>query len=139
MAYAKTIAGARLKMVINGDFYGVCTGVRWNIATPGRPAIGIDDSSPQEIIPTTYQLQGELDVLRLTSDGGLEGAGLIGFEDELLLQKYNRIQLLDRLSDNIVADFVTSWVDNQRWAAQPRQVLAGSFSFQAIGFINEAR
>lgn len=132
------IAHPHIKCYINGQLLGYVTSVAWQQMLGHKDARGIDIPTVQEFIPTTYGVRGTFGVYRARSGGGLEGAAIAPFSDQLPMEKYITIELIDRVSGNTIARFVNAVVDGQSWQANPKGLLEGSFSFRAAAFGNEA-
>lgn len=134
----KVISGATLKCYINGDFLGIVTGFRYTVRTSHIGLRGIDSNTVQEFAPSTYMVMGQAEVVRLRGSGGLEGAGIVSFSDTILLEKYLRIDLLDRVTDKVVFSAINAVVMEQNWQTAPKDLMRGSFAFEAADFTNEA-
>ena len=128
---SRVISGPRLKCVINGRVFGIVTSFRYEIRSSHAPAQGLDQNTVQEWIPTTYRVSGQVGVLRLHGTGGLEGAGVVAFSDDVLRQKYLTIELVDRVTERTVFSAINSVVSAQSWQVAAKGLLTGSFAFEA--------
>lgn len=138
MGNSKTIAAANVKVFINGKPFGIATAINWT-ASVGRHAIfGIDNETPFELAPGQRIIQGRMDVVRIRQSGGLEGAGVMAPDDDIMLEKYIQIVVNDRASDDSILNMPKAAADNQNWVAQSKGVVTGSFSFMGIGWSNDA-
>ena len=138
MSWSKVLAGAHLKVMVNGRLLGWTAGINYRIRTPVRRAQGIDSSLTFELMPTTYDVAGSMEVYRGRAQGGAEGLGMASFAKNLLLQKYSTIELVDRVSDQVVASFQKCLVSEQAWTVRPKSLVTGNFSFEGTGYSNEA-
>lgn len=134
----KIISGPSLKCYINGDLLGIVTNFRFTVRTSHIPLRGIDVNTVQEFAPSTYTVLGSIEVVRTRGSGGLEGAGIVPFSDTILLEKYLRIDLLDRVTDKVVFSAINGVVTEQSWQTGPKSLMTGAFSFEATDFTNEA-
>lgn len=138
MPYSSIIASATLKVMVNGRLLGWAAGFNPHIRTPARRAQGIDTSQTYELMPTTYEVNGTLTVYRGRAQGGVEGLGMIAFARNLLLQKYNTIELLDRVTDVVVMRFDSCLITDQAWSIAPKGLVTGQVQFEGLGYTNEA-
>lgn len=138
MGTPTVLKGADLQIYINGRLFGVATGVRWN-ANDGRHAIfGIDQYTPFELAPGQCTITGSVECIAQRLDGGLEGRGIHAPEDMMMLEKYISIAIIDRSTDSVILAIENAAIDSQSWQAGAKGVVAGSFSFEGMGWTNEA-
>lgn len=135
---SQTLTAPLLKCFVNGKLLGIVTGIEWTVSSGRKPVSGIDQTTVQEWVPTTYTVSGRVSVIRAIGTGGLEGIGLVGFSDTTLLEKYLKIDLIDRSTDKVVFSAVNAVISSQNWSVSPKQVVTGSFSFEATQYVNEA-
>lgn len=138
MSTTKTMRAADLRVFINGRIYPWVTSVRWNATTGTHPIYGIDQHTPFELGIGQSSIKGTMDVCRLRNTGGLEGSGIVPPEQDMLRGKYFSLALVDRLSDTIILQIDEGFVTDQNWQTQPRGLLTGSFSFEGMGWTNDA-
>jgi len=140
MAFSSVIAGCHLKCLINGQVFGYVSGVpQLNVDSPYRQVQEIDSNITKELIPTQTTISGTLQVLRGRSTGGLEGAGMAASGRDALLQKYIDIQLVDRVTDEVVFWAIKCQITRQTWAITPKQLVVGQISFIGVEFANDAQ
>jgi hypothetical protein len=139
MAQSKVISAPHLKCYINGKLLGIVTGFRYSVRTGRRGARGIDQNTVQEWIPTTYDVSGQVEIVRQRGTGGLEGPGIVAFSDTILLEKYIKIDLLDRVTDKIVFSAINAVVMEQNWVVGLKNHMVGTFTFEAQDQENESR
>src|SRR5277367_2004595 len=128
---AKSLTGANLKIFINGNLFGVGTAVDWSADYGRRAIFGVDSYLPQEIASSQVTINGTIECIRLKLAGGLDGLGIGPNDQNILLEKYIQITLIDRQTDATVFQCFNAVVSNQSWRAHTSAVLRGSFSFQA--------
>ena len=138
MAQTSIIAGAHLKCYVNGRILGWASGVKINTRTPVKAIFGIDDSLAVELAPTTYAVQGTLQIWRGRNQGGAEGLGLVSFAEKLLLQKYFTLELVDRVTDGVVFKAIGCLTTSQDWTISPKGLISGSISFEGMNTSNES-
>lgn len=138
MAWSNVLAGAHLKCMVNGKLLGWTTGFQPRISTPVRRAQGIDTNLSFELMSTTYSVSGSMQVFRGRAQGGAEGLGMTAFARDMLMQKYCTIEILDRVSDQVVMKLSGCVVTEQVWNVSPKGLVTGQFSFEALNYSNEA-
>lgn len=131
------VAGAHLKCYINGRLFGTVTAMGFNVITAHEKRREIDNPETVEHVPTIFDLQGTFGLLR-ARDGGLEGQGIVPFGREIPRAKYLTIELLDRITGQIIFRATEAVVTAQQWQVQAKGLMTGSFTFEASGFSNEA-
>lgn len=137
MASSKILAGAHLKVYVNGQLLGVANGFNFAVRSPVRINRGIDQSTGSELIPTTYDVTGTIQVYRGRWQGGAEGLGMAAFGQKLLEQRYSTIEIVDIDSDAVVAKFIQCLVPSQSWEIRPKGLVVGNFSFEGLDYSNE--
>lgn len=138
MAQSQVLASAHLKCNVNGRLLGWTSGFHPRIRTPVRRAQGIDTALTFELMPTTYEVAGSMQVYRGRAQGGAEGLGMAAFARNLLLQKYCTIELLDRVTDLVVFKFGSCLITEQNWDISPKGLVVGQFAFEGCEYSNEA-
>lgn len=139
MAKSHVLTGAKVALYVNGKAYAKVTGFRWTSTTPKRAIYGVDSVDPFELAPTITKCVGTLSVVRLSGDGGAEGAGLTAPYDMLPNEKYCSIVLLEPHSDLILFEARQCSVIAQSWDAPSRGIMTGSIEFEALSWNNEVR
>lgn len=138
MARPRIIAAARILVVINGNLYGRCGSISWNVANPKKSIRSVDSPFVQEYAPTTLEVTGSMTIYRLINDGGLEGAGISAPMIDQSREKYVTIQLIERETDTTLLQINQAAIQGQSWNAVAKGLLMGQFSFTGIIFTNEA-
>jgi hypothetical protein len=138
MGIPAVIAGAHLKCIVNGHMLGVITGVSWDVDTGDTPRYQIDDNVAAEIVPGRYSVGGTFSLVRGRFSGGLEGLGVQAFAERVLRQKYSTIELVDRVTDEVVHRFEDCVVAKQHWQTDAKGLLMGSFSWLGRRSVTEA-
>jgi hypothetical protein len=136
---ARIITGAHLVCYINNKPFSGVQSFTWQADTPRRLVRPIDTFMPVEMIQQAPTVIGSCVCYRAIFDGGLEGQGLVATFEDLSRDKYFAISIVERSSDTVIfrADFAS--ILSQQWVAQTRQLMAGSFTFQALDWFNESR
>ncbi len=135
---AQTLHGPQLKCYVNGKLLGIVTSIEFNVARGFAERSGIDQNTVAEFIPGNVMIAGRISVVRIRGSGGLEGLGLVAFPDKMLLEKYNKIDLIDRSTDKVVFSAINAVITDQSWSVGAKQLMAGSISFRAANYTNEA-
>lgn len=138
MSWPSIIAAAHLKVFVNGRLLGWTTGFMPQTRTPVKRASGIDTSLTFELMPTGYDVTGNMVIIRGRAQGGIEGLGMAAFAKNLLRQKYCTIELVDRLTDQVVMKFAGCMVTSQAWDVSPKGIVTGRISFEGLDYSNEA-
>lgn len=140
MAFSSVIAGSHVKCYINGVLLGYITGVsQWTVDTEYREARGIDSNTAVELVPGQFRVTGVFSIVRGRDTGGLEGAGMVASGQKMLLQKTMTIELVDRLTDQVIFKALGCQVTRQTWNSAPKQVVMGQFNWTGTTFSNEAQ
>lgn len=136
MARSKSLTGAHVKVYANGEYVGIVTGGTYILGTPVRPVHCVDQGPAAELVPTIVQVQAQLNVVAIHGGGGVEGAGLAAFPEELLRQKYITLTFVNRRNGSVVLEIESALVSNQQWNLG--KLVVGSFAVQGITYSNEA-
>lgn len=128
---------ASVKLYINNSLIGIANSLEYSIDT-GRTAIyGIDQIKPFELAPQTYSVRGTISCIRSRFDGSLESRGIVANQADVLMEKYITITLVDRLTDTVIFKADNSAVISQNWIYSSRELVKGTFTFEAIDYFNE--
>ena len=138
MTTSSLISSAKIVCYVNGGVYGKATSFQWSVGTTKRPIMGLDSGEPYEFAPGPTKVTGQVGVLRLSKDGGLEGAGITVPLEELTREKYFSLTLVDRSNNTIIFRAEKCTVQSQSWTVTPRSFVIGSFDFEAINWANES-
>lgn len=126
------IVGAHLKAYVNGRLWANVRRFAFRISAAHSEEYGLDSLLPFELIPKRYSVSGMMQVYRQHGDGGLEGQGLMASAEDLALEKYVTLTLVDRFNDEIVFRTDFAKFTDQPWDATARGVMNGSATFTAI-------
>jgi hypothetical protein len=137
VARSHLVTGAKVKLFINGKPYGRVTSFRWSSETPKRPITGIDSIQAFELAPTTSRCTGSVSVLKISADGGAEGAGMAAPLPDLSRERYFSLTLIEYNTDLVLFRASRCTLQTQSWDAPARGFVTGSFSFEAIEWDNE--
>lgn len=137
MAKSHVLSGAKVKLYINERPFGQATSFRWSSNTPKKALRGIDVLEPVELAVTGYQCTGSVSVIRLSNDGGAEGAGVITPYPELSREKYFSLTLIERHTDLVIFRANRCSLLSQSWEIPVRGIVTGNFSFEALEWTNE--
>jgi hypothetical protein len=137
MAGIKTLRGADIQVYINGQPFGVATGVRWQADKGLHSIMGIDQYTAFELAPGAQSIKGTVECLRQRADGGLQGRAVSAPEAQVMLEKYISLALVDRSTDTVILAIEQALVGNESWQVTSKGFLSGSFSFEGLGWTNE--
>jgi hypothetical protein len=138
MSFGKVLEAASLKVYVNGDFLGWTNGISHRASLPVRELYQVDSSIPAELVPTVLNLTCTLQVYRGRGQGGAEGMGVVPFGEEIVKQKYNVIEVLDRSTDVVVDRYIDCLVLEQQWNLMPKSIWQGTITFRARVSSNES-
>lgn len=139
MARSQLVTGAKVILYINGNPYAMVTSFRWDSATPKRAIYGLDSATPYELAPGQTKITGSIGLVRLSGDGGLEGAGIVAPAPQAIREKYFTIQLVDRSTDTQLFAADKCSVLNQGWEVGAKGLMSGNMSFEALAWNNESK
>jgi hypothetical protein len=139
MAKAQSTVGAGYKLYINNRIFGIATGFEFTTGAGRRPIFGLDNVGALELAPANNSVTGKVDCIRIRLDGGLEGRGIAARDEDVMLEKYISIILIDRLTDSVVFRCDQAAVQQQTWRVDAKQVMRGNFTFLGIDWTNETQ
>lgn len=128
----RILIGPATKVRINGQDMGFVTGIQYQLSEPADEERGIDSPRPFEISSTVTQVSGSISVLMLREWEGLEGNNITPGLPFIPQGPYIQIQVVERPGDRIIFDARDCKIDGQSWSAQPKQMVAGTFTFKGI-------
>lgn len=134
---SRILVAAQIVVYVNGRAYAQVTSFRWNSMTPKKAIYGLDSGEPFELAPTTTKIGGEMGLLRLMGDGGLEGAGVTALFPDLPREKYFTMTLRDMASDTQIFRAENSTCISQAWDVPAKGMVTGRMSFEALDWDNE--
>lgn len=137
MGRSRLTTAAQVILYINGKPYAQVTSFRWDAQTPSKAIFAVDSSSPYELAPTLARVQGSIGLLRVTGDGGLEGAGITTHAGNLPRNKYISLALIERGTDMQLFRADRCWVNSQSWDVPVKGRVTGQMAFEAIDWTNE--
>lgn len=139
MARSRLITTAQVVLYVNGNPHSQVTDFRWDSSTPPKAIYGLDSGEPYELAPGVTKVNGNIGLLRVLGDGGLEGLGAIPQLHELPRGKYFALALIERTSDTQIFRADRCWVVAQSWSVPTKGRITGSASFEALDWSNEAK
>ncbi len=137
MGAPKQIRSADLIIYINNAPFGTATGFRYTVDEGQRPIYGIDRNTPFEIASGQVAVKGNIDVLRVRTEAGLEAVGIGIPENKVLLKRYFSMSIIDRATDTTILAIPEASCGNQNWQANAKGELTGSFAFEGLGYVHE--
>jgi hypothetical protein len=139
MARSHLITGAKVALFVNGRRFARVMEIRWTSDTPKKPIFGIDAQEAYELAPTTARCTGSMTILKLSGDGGAEGAGLTVPFPELSREKYFSVAVVEIGTNSILFEALRCSATSQSWGAATRAYVTGSIQFEALNWSNEVR
>jgi hypothetical protein len=133
------MSSARCVLYVNGKPLAQVTGFSWAIETQHRRVHGIDSTEPYDMVPMSTRVTGAIRLLRVTRDGGAEGAGLTVPLPDITREKYATLMLVDRRTDLVLFQAQKVVSMNQQWEAPVRGLVTGVVTFESLDGSNEVR
>ena len=132
MASQRTIAGAPIKLYINGSVYNEVRQVSYTIDYGEEPIYGIDSVFPQEIKITRISIQGTISGLRLANSNGLQGQNIRPGIRDSIFAPYISIRLFDRRTGEDVIFIPHARITNEKVDVSAKGIMTTSFSFTGL-------
>lgn len=133
------LTGAHVVCYVNGRILGRVTSFHWTKQSTIKRVQGIDTLIPSELIRGPVFVNGQIGLLRTKRDGGAEGAGLTAPMENLNLEQYVSLMLIDRMTDTVVGQFDSCLIESDGWRVDPKGIVTGTLTFQSLKFANEVR
>jgi hypothetical protein len=129
---------ARMLCYVNGRLVGHVVGMDFSSGTPHQELGGLDRGDPFELAPTQTRAEGSFTLLRVVGTGGAQGLGFAPQYEDLVRQKYNTIQIVDRLTK--LQLFYASGVSAtmERWQVAAKGMMIGTLTYKMLSWENEA-
>lgn len=137
MPHSLIVTGARVFLYINGKKVGKVTSFMWKSTTDYKEINGLDSAEPYELASEITRVVGQVGLLRLAGDGGIEGLGITAQFEDLTRQKYVTIALVDRVTQTLLFRADQCVIVDQQWSVQVKNRLEGMMSFKGITWNNE--
>lgn len=131
-------SGARCHVYVNGQRYGECISIQYEVSNPFYPVETIDEVVPVELAPTRMRVKGSIECYRVVGSGGLEGMGIAATSDKYARLKYCTIQIRDAATDYALFTAYYCMVDSQRWSWAAKDLARGTFAFTGISVATES-
>lgn len=132
MAAQRTIAGAHLKIYINGVVYNESQQLDYSIDYGEEPIYGIDSIFPQEIKVTRIAITGTISGLRLANSNGLQGANIRPGIRSSYFAPYISIRITDRRTGEDILFVPYAKVMNEKTNVSAKGIMKSSFSFTGL-------
>ena len=129
MAFQKTIAGAHLKLYINGQVYEEVQQINYTIDYGEEPIYGIDSVFPQEIKITRISVQGSVSGLRIANSNGLQSSNIRPGIRDSVFAPYISIRLYDRRTGEDIMFIPYARVTNEKLDVSAKGTAKVSFNF----------
>jgi len=134
----RTLRGGDIKVYINGQLFKPVVSLNFSLSSGHHAISGIDYNSPFELAPGPTRIKGSIELLRARMDGGLEGQGVAASHDDILLEKYFTLALVDRITDSVILYVEECVIIDQNWNVPSKNIMTGNATFEGIGWANEA-
>ncbi len=128
----KLQVGANIICRINGQDYGIVSGIQYTLTSPSDEERGIDAIEPFELSATITQVQGVIQVFMLRNDEGLEGRNITAGMPYIPEERYFSLMLQDRYSGFMIFKADYCRVESQSWNMQTKSIVTGQFAFRGL-------
>ncbi len=138
MARPKIHSGARAVIRIDNRLVVYALSVQWKINTDYKVIQGIDNVLPQELAPTSLQVQVVCGVLRVPKIS----ASTLALQPTLLNvlhQKYVSIEIRDRKTNDTILYIPRAMLVSRGGAVAARQLSTEVWVFRGIGYWDERK
>jgi hypothetical protein len=132
MAKSIIVAGAHIKIFINNKLYKEAQQVSYTIDYGVTEIFGIDSPHPQEMAPGRVSVQGQVQGLRISFGGGLQGYDAKPLINEIASSPYISIRIQDRRTQEDLLFLPSAMITNQSTQVSAKGTLKLSFSFKGM-------
>lgn len=132
MAFQRTIAGAHLKIYINGVVYNEAQQLDYATDYGEEPIYGIDSVFPQEIKITRISITGSISGLRIANSNGLQGANIRPEVRNSYFAPYISIRITDRRTGEDIMFIPYAKVTNEKTSVSAKGIMKTTFSFTGL-------
>ena len=129
---ATSIVASNVYIILNNKTVGVCTSASWNIDYNVRPIYGIDQTIPQELMPTTYKTDFSFAGVRVVQHS-LEDAGIISYPGVSAFAPYISISIVERLSGTAILNITAAMIDSVKNTVSAKGLM--TFDISGTGFV----
>lgn len=137
MSQSRGVVSAHIVVFINGLVYGQVVDLRWETSTPQISRSGVDSLTAFELSPGPVMVRGNMSILKLHSDGGLEGRGIVAPFSHISREKYFSILVVNRVTGQKLHQADKCKVTSQSWSYGARGKPQGTFTFEGIDCLAE--
>jgi len=128
----RTIAGAHLKLYINGIVYNETQSLNYTIDYGEEPIYGIDSPFPQEVKISRISVQGSVQGVRIANSNGTQGYNLrTGIRDSTF-NPYVALRVTDRKTGEDILFIPYAKVTNEQFSVSAKGVATLNFSFTGL-------
>ena len=128
----RTIAGAHIKVYINGKIYNEVQQIQYVIDYGEEPIYGIDSVFPQEIKITRVSIQGSISGVRVANSNGLQGYDIRPKIMDSIFAPYISIRITDRKTGEDILFIPYARVTNERTSVNAKGIMQTSFNFTGL-------
>ena len=134
----QVLHGARIACYVNGKLFGQCTGFNWTSNTVRKEIQTIDIAHPVELAATRTSVTWTMNVLRIAGDGGVQGAGMVAGQVNVIKEKYFTLLLVDLGTDLTVFKCDFNQTSSESWSIMSKGMMTGQVNGTGIVWVNEA-
>jgi hypothetical protein len=128
----RTVAGAHVKVLINGVTYNEVQELQYTIDYGEEPIYGIDSIFPQEIKTTRISIQGSIKGVRVANSNGLQGYNIRPGIRSSMFAPYISIRVYDRRTGEDILFVPFARVSNENSSVNAKGIMTTSFNFTGL-------
>ena len=128
----RTIAGAHLKLYINGKAYNEVQQLDYAIDYGEEAIYGIDSVFPQEIKITRISVSGNVSGVRVANSNGIQGQSLRPGIRDSVFAPYISIRVTDIRTGEDIIVIPYARVKNEKSSVSAKGIMKVSFSFLGL-------
>lgn len=129
MAQTVVLAGANIKIFLNGTLYREAQSMQFTIDYGEYSIYGIDSPYPQEIAPGRNTVTGSISGIRMKMSGGLQSYGARPVWSDFAASPYISIRIQDRATSEDILYVESAKITNEKHNAATKGVYKLSFDF----------
>lgn len=127
-------SGSMVWLFVNGSPWGNVTSLDLRMSNNSRRRMEIDSNTTAEIVPGPYTVSGSMNVYRLLNDGGAEGRDIMASQQYSSRQRYVRIRLVNRLTQEVIFESLYTRFIDQKWSYRTKSLAQGTLAFECLNW-----
>jgi len=132
VAVQRVIAGAQIKLYVNGIVYNEVQSLSYTIDYGEEPIYGIDSVFPQEIKITRISITGSVSGVRIKNSSGLHGYNLRPKITDAFFAPYISIRINHRATGEDIMFIPFAKVTSEKLDISAKGLVKASFNFTGL-------